>query len=171
MDIHPLTPSEFDSVRTQLSEMLIDCVESGASVGFLPPLAVAEADAYWRSVEAAITTADRILLVAREDARLLGTVQLDLATKANALHRAEVMKLMVHTSARGRGIGRALMQAVERHATGQRRSLLVLDTRTGDTAEQLYLSIGYSRAGEIPRYARSANGELHATVFMYRELL
>jgi ribosomal protein S18 acetylase RimI-like enzyme len=145
-------------------------VASGASVGFLPPLAEREAADYWRSVELAIATPDRILLVAQQAGTLLGSVQLDLATRANALHRAEVMKLMVHTRARRSGVGRALMRELEQHAAACARTLLVLDTRAGDVAENLYARLGYTRAGTIPRYARSANGELHATMFMYREL-
>jgi acetyltransferase len=170
VDIHRLTPADFDSARDDLIELLRDSVASGASVGFLPPLTALDADTYWRTVEAAIAMPHRILLVVRQDARVVGAVQLELPDKPNASHRAEVMKLMVHTRARGRGIGRALMRKLEDYALGQQRTLLVLDTREGDVSEQLYLKLGYSRAGVIPRYARSADGELHATVFMYREL-
>jgi ribosomal protein S18 acetylase RimI-like enzyme len=171
MQIYPLTPNDFEPAREQLVDLLIDCVASGASVGFLPPLSSAEADAYWRTVEDALASSgDRILLVASESGEVLGTVQLDLATKANALHRAEVMKLMVHTRARGRGVGRALMQRLEQLAAAHERSLLVLDTRAGDVAEQLYLRLGYQHAGTIPHYARGADGKLHATVFMFREI-
>jgi ribosomal protein S18 acetylase RimI-like enzyme len=171
MDIHPLTWGEFDSAREDLIDLLIDCVASGASVGFLPPLSPADADAYWRSVEAAIATPDRVLLVAWDGSRAVGAVQLDFPAKPNALHRAEVIKLMVHTTARGRGVGRALMLKAEQYARADKRTLLVLDTREGDVAEQIYLTLGYQRAGSIPLYARSAGGELHTTVFMYRELL
>jgi acetyltransferase len=168
--IHPLTPDDFDSARDQLIHLLIDCVASGASVGFLPPLSAIDADTYWRKVEAAIGMPHRILLVAGHEEQILGAVQLELPDKPNASHRAEVMKLMVDTRARGRGLGRALMHKLEDYARGHHRTLLVLDTREGDAAEQLYLKLGYVRAGAIPRYARSANGELHTTVFMYREL-
>jgi acetyltransferase len=170
VQIHAVTPNEFDSLRDQLIQLLIDSVASGASVGFLPPLSGVDADTYWRTVETAIAMPHRILLVALDDAQVLGSVQLELPDKPNASHRAEVMKLMVHTRARGHGIGRALISRIEDHARGRERMLLVLDTRDGDVAEQLYLRLGYVRAGAIPRYARSANGELHTTVFMYREL-
>jgi ribosomal protein S18 acetylase RimI-like enzyme len=170
VDIHRLTEHDFDSARDHLIELLIDTVASGASVGFLPPLSAIDADTYWRSVEAAIGMPHRILLVARDDTRVLGAVQLELPEKPNASHRAEVMKLMVHTRARGRGIGSALMRKVEEYARGHDRTLLVLDTREGDAAQKLYQKLGYLTAGVIPRYASSGDGKLHATVFMYREL-
>jgi ribosomal protein S18 acetylase RimI-like enzyme len=99
-------------------------------------------------------------------------VQLGLEDRANGKHRAEVMKLMVHRSARGKGTGRALMEHIGNVARQRGRSLLVLDTRTGsgDAAERLYYNLGYEKAGIIPRYARSASGDLHDTVFMYRQL-
>ena len=154
-----------------LVDLLIDAVDSGASVGFLPPLAPAEAADYWREVFVALETSNRILLVAEDDARqIAGAVQLDLATRANALHRAEVMKLFVHRVYRRRGIARDLMSELEIAAREHGRTLLVLATREGDPSEQLYLGLGYIRAGAIPRYARSAGGELHTTVFLYKEL-
>jgi ribosomal protein S18 acetylase RimI-like enzyme len=137
---------------------LRDTVEDGASVGFLPPLASAEARDYWRGALRALSAGTRVLLVALDDGEVLGAVQLDLATTPNGRHRAEVMKLMVHRRARGKGIGRALMLAAED------------DTRRGDAAERLYERLGYSRVGVIPRYARSAAGTLDDTVYFYREL-
>jgi acetyltransferase len=153
-----------------LAELLIDAVDSGASVGFLPPLSREDADAYWRTVAGALTAGHRILLAVFDAAGLAGSVQLDLPAMPNGAHRAEVVKLFVHRRARGRGLARALMAAVEAEARQAGRTLLVLDTRAGDAAERLYEAIGYVRAGTIPRYARSASGELHATVFLYRWL-
>jgi acetyltransferase len=151
--------------------LLQDAVKSGASVGFLPPLGAEEAAAYWRSVFAAMGRRARLLLVGRgDDGALIGSAQLDLALKPNALHRAEVQKVMVHTGARRRGIGRALMLAVEAEARRLGRTTLVLDTRHGDPSEGLYLGVGYQCAGVIPRYARSANGVLDASAFYYKLL-
>src|SRR5260370_39056085 len=110
------------------------------------------------------------LLVATENGRVIGCVQLELASMPNGGHRADVKQLFVQTSARGQGVGRALMTALEDVARTQGRSLLVLDPRQGDPSEQLYLRIGYTRAGVIPGYARSASGELHTTAFYYKEL-
>ncbi len=151
--------------------LLQDAVDSGASVGFLPPLGEAEGEAYWRAVVESVREGSCVLLGAREaDGALVGTAQLLLAMRANGSHRAEVAKVIVHTKARRRGIGRALMLALEGRARGLGRTTLVLDTRRGDPSEQLYTSVGYTLAGVIPRYARSANGALDPSAFYYRVL-
>jgi ribosomal protein S18 acetylase RimI-like enzyme len=150
-----------------LIALLRDVVDDGGSVGFLPPLSLDEAREYWEGVAVAVQGGGRLLWVAREDGALLGTVQLDLEKRANGSHRAELIKLMVHTSARRRGVGRALMRAAQDEARRRGRRTLVLDTRQGDPSEALYRSLGWSLAGAIPQYARSANGELHATALYY----
>ena len=169
-EIRALTADEAREMVEPLIELLRDAVDSGASVGFLPPLEEAEARDYWQGVFAAMTERRRRLLAASENGSIHGAVQLDLEPRPNGSHRAEVMKLFVHRRERRRGIGRALMQAVEDAARESGRSLLVLDTKRGDAAEQLYLSLGYTIAGVIPRYARDASGTLHDTVLFYREL-
>jgi ribosomal protein S18 acetylase RimI-like enzyme len=151
--------------------LLKDAVDSGASVGYLPPLAEAEGEAYWRGVVEDVRRGSCVLLGAREaDGALVGTAQLLLAMRPNGSHRAEVAKVIVHTKARRRGMGRALMLALEERARRLGRTTLVLDTRRGDPAEQLYASVGYTLAGVIPRYARSANGALDPSAFYYRLL-
>jgi len=151
--------------------VLTDSVDGGASVGFLPPLDPAEAARYWQGVETAIENGARLLWVAREaNGGITGTVQLDLETRPNGRHRAEVMKLMVLGLHRRRGIGRALMRAAEEEAGRLGRTTLVLDTRAGDPSEQLYRSMGWTQAGVIPRYARSAGGALDATAFYWKLL-
>lgn len=158
--------------RPGLVALLKDAVDSGASVGFLPPLAEAEGEAYWRGVVDEVRDGSCVLLGAREaDGTLVGTAQLLLATRPNGSHRAEVAKVIVHTKARRRGIGRALMLALEERARRLGRTTLVLDTRRGDPSEQLYTSVGYTLAGVIPRYARSANGALDPSAFYYRVLI
>lgn len=157
--------------RAALVTLLTDSVDSGASVGFLPPLPDSEAIAYWESVVAAIERGSRLLWIARDSNRaVVGTVQLDLESRPNGRHRAEIMKLMVHTSARRRGIGRALMEAAEAEARRRGRTTLVLDTRQGDPSERLYRSLGWTLAGVIPRYAQSADGALDPSAFYYRLL-
>jgi GNAT superfamily N-acetyltransferase len=151
-------------------EVLRDSVNGGASVGFLPPLGPEEARAYWREVSQSIRSRGRVLLAAWETGRLSGTVQLDLESRPNGWHRAEVMKLLVDSAERRRGIGRRLMQAAEQAARAHARSLLVLDTKQGDAAEHLYRAMGYVEAGVIPRYALDADRRPHATVFFYKEL-
>ncbi|MFD1178115.1 GNAT family N-acetyltransferase [Paenibacillus puldeungensis] len=150
----------------QLADLLIQVVEDGASIGFLPPLSKDEALQYWQEV----IGPGVILWVAVKNGGIVGTVQLHLALKQNGSHRAEVVKLMVHPEARKQGIARKLMLAVEEKAEREARSLLVLDTRGGDPSNLLYRSLGYIEAGRIPQFARSANGELHETVFYYKQL-
>ena len=153
-----------------LVALLQDSVDSGASVGYLPPLSDEDAMDYWHSVIGEVQAQARILWIARQADRLIGTVQLYLEGRPNGRHRAEVQKLLVHTQARRQGVGRALMAALEAAARAAGRSLLVLDTRQGDASELLYAKIGYIKAGTIPDYARSADGGLAASVFYYRRL-
>ncbi len=169
--IEALTSEQLPSCRPDLIALLRDVVGAGASVGFLPPLDEAEAAVYWDSVGDALEAGGRRLWIARgAHGGIVGTVQLDLAGHANGRHRAELIKLMVHRGARRRGIGRALMEAAETEAQRLGRSTLVLDTRQGDSSEQLYRAMGWQAAATIPRYARSADGALHTTVFYYKLL-
>jgi acetyltransferase len=170
VQIETLIADRVSQYETQLAELLVDAVDSGASVGFLPPLPLDEARKYWRSVRDSLRRGDRRCLIAFGPDGIVGSVQLGLATMPNARHRAEVMKLFVHRKARGQGVGRGLMRAVEVLATDEGRTLLILDTRPGDAAEKLYRSLGYALAGIIPRYARSARGILEDTVYLYKEL-
>jgi GNAT superfamily N-acetyltransferase len=169
-EIRAISPEQLDEDLASFVALLQDAVDSGASVGFVPPVDGSAVRTYWGGVKNAIAGGNRILLATAEEGRILGSVQLELAAMPNARHRAEVMKLMVHRAARRRGIGKALMLALEDQARRANRRLLVLDTRPGDPAEQLYLALGYARAGVIPRYALSASGTLDPTVYMYREL-
>lgn len=154
----------------ELVALLNDCVESGASVGFLAPLEAGEAERYWQGVAADLAGGDRTLLVAREGGHIAGAVQISYCSKKNGSHRAEVEKLMVHTAFRQRGIGQQLMKEVERQAQANQRTLLVLDTRTGDTASILYRKAGYQEAGQIPQFARSSAGTIDSTTFFYKLL-
>ena len=170
--ISSLAATEAQALLPQLTELLADAVNSNASVGFLPPLDAAEAQHYWQSVVAAVADGHRILLVAHDAAtgRLLGSGQLDLATRPNSLHRAEVSKLLVHTQARRQGIARQLLAVLEDHARRLGRTTLVLDTRHGDGAELLYQDAGYQLVGLIPEYFVNYDGQLHATAVYYKLL-
>jgi ribosomal protein S18 acetylase RimI-like enzyme len=159
--------ADLEQALIQLLQVVVD---DGASIGFLPPLANAEAQAYWHKAFADVAAGNRLLFVAWEDHQLVGSVQLSLETRRNGEHRAEVQKLMVHPRWRRRGIGRQLMLAAEEAARQCNRSLLVLDTRRYDPSELLYQSLGYVVAGIIPRYARGAGGQLDDTVIYYRLL-
>ncbi|WP_028610812.1 GNAT family N-acetyltransferase [Paenibacillus harenae] len=149
----------------ELSELLIQVVDDGASIGFIPPLNRSEAAGYWEKV----LSPEVILFAAYIDGQIVGSVQLQLCMKQNGDHRAEIAKLMTHPSYRRNGIARALMQTAEEKAKQEGRSLLVLDTREGDPSNHLYASMDYVKAGQIPDYAKSANGELHATVIYYKK--
>jgi ribosomal protein S18 acetylase RimI-like enzyme len=169
--IESLTAEAVRRERAALVALLRNVVDDGASVGFLPPLGAEEAGRYWDGVATAVGEGGRLLWLARAPGEgVVGTVQLDLEKRANGDHRAELMKLMVHTRARRRGLGRALMIAAEAEARRRGRTTLVLDTRRGDPSELLYRSLGWEFAGSIPRYARSAGGALDANAIYYRLL-
>lgn len=152
-----------------LVELLIDAVADGASVGFLAPLQEAVANAYWTNVSVSIGPG-LALWIAEHDGRIVGAVQLAPCTKENGLHRAEIQKLFVHTTHRGQHIATRLMHAAEQFATSTGRSLLLLDTEAGSQAEAVYRHMGWTRVGEIPRYAKSPDGSLHATAYYYKSL-
>jgi len=166
--IHVLDAKQIETALPDLIALLQDAVNPGASVGFLPPLDFGTAQKYWDDVRRSVEQGTRILLVAYDDAKLVGTVQLDLCQRGNGLHRAEVMKLLVHTSARRQGIGETLMRAIEVEARNANRTTLVLDTRAGDPAEKLYVKLGWHKVGEIPQYAQSADGALDPSAFYFK---
>lgn len=168
--IQPLDYERLKPYLPELAALLQDAVDSGASVGFLPPLADAEARAYWRGVSDGLRAGQRRLWAAWDGPALVGAVQLGLVAWPNGRHRAEVMKLLVRRNARRRGLGRALMQTVEAAARNLGRTTLVLDTLAGEPSEQLYLALGWQRTGEIPQFARGADGRLHPTVVYYKLL-
>lgn len=156
----------------ELGALLHACVHDGASIGFVLPFTTAESEAYWRGkVLPRVQDGCVILLVARLDDRIVGSVQLDYDTPPNQPHRAEVRKLLVHPDCRRQGIAKALMAAIEQRAAALGRSLLTLDTRTGDHAEPLYAMLGYRTAGVIPGYCRDPfEPKLDATTVMYKAL-
>lgn len=157
------------AVIEALAELLIDAVHSGASVGFLAPLAPATARTYWHTVLQSLD--DSLLLwVAERDGHIVGSVQLALCEKENGRHRGEVQKLFVHRSARGHGIATKLMTAAETEARRRQRTLLVLDTLLGSQAEAVYCHLGWTRAGEIPQYAAAPDGEIFPTVVYFKAL-
>lgn len=164
------TLADIETHLTDLSTLLTDCVDSGASIGFIAPLEEYEADDYWRSLQSSLTERSRYLLITRDQEQITGAIQLALCQKKNGLHRAEVEKLMVHTAFRRQGIARRLLSALETLATEHRRTLLVLDTRTGDSASLLYRSEGYQQVGTIPEYVTNAAGEMESTTYFYKSL-
>jgi GNAT superfamily N-acetyltransferase len=158
------------SAETRLADILVACVEAGASVSFLPPLSRERATAFWHRAATEVGTGKRVLLAAWRDGEMLGTGMLDLATPENQPHRAEVQKILVHPSARRSGIGKQILQALEQSATAANRTLLTLDTRAGDAGEALYRAGGWHEAGRIPNYALDAGGTPHDTLFFWKAL-
>ena len=156
----------------ELGALLHACVHAGASVNFVLPYSEADSAAFWRrKVLPAVGDGTRLLLVARRDERIAGAVQLDTDTPPNQPHRAEVSKLLVHPDFRRQGIARTLMAELERLASQRGRSLITLDTRTGDKAEPLYVSLGYKTAGVIPGYCLDPfEDRLDPTTIMYKAL-
>lgn len=152
-----------------LAELLIDCVEGGASVSFMLPLTLERALAFWALVADGVARGERALLVAEDAHGLCGTVQLLLDQPENQPHRADLAKMLVHRRARRRGWGEALMRQAERTARECGRTLLVLDT-SDDSAERLYTRLGWQRVGLVPGYALLPAGGLCATTFFYRAL-
>ncbi|MFD9737755.1 GNAT family N-acetyltransferase [Umezawaea sp. NPDC059074] len=159
-----------DLPANALADLLVDVVDGGASVGFLRGLTHPVAATWWWNLEPAVEDGTLLLWVAEVDGRVVGTVQLRLATLPNSRHRAELAKLLVHRSARGRGIGKELMRTAEEAAHDERVTLLLLDTETGSPAEGLYTSLGWTTLGVIPDYALSPDGVLSPTTFLYKAL-
>ncbi|MDB5894100.1 MAG: GCN5-related N-acetyltransferase [Rhodoferax sp.] len=167
--IRPL--AQIDPVAQQgLAELLVDCVEGGASVSFMHPLPLAHAQAFWREVAKGVDRGERALLVAEDADGIVGTVQLVLAQPDNQPHRADVAKMLVHRRARRQGLAAALMRAAEALAQRHGKSLLVLDTVTGGDAERLYTRLGWQRCGVIPGYALWPRGGFCDTTYFYRVL-
>ncbi|MBL8229597.1 MAG: GNAT family N-acetyltransferase [Bryobacterales bacterium] len=154
-----------------LAGVLHNVVHNGGTVSFILPFTETDARAYWDKVAQAVEHGTRRVLVARCEGRIAGTVQLELGTPPNQKHRAEIMKLLVHSDFRRRGIARALMEQVEQMAAAEGRTLLTLDTRTGSFAEPLYLSMGYVVAGRIPGFSREPDCDvLSPTTILYKQI-
>jgi len=154
-----------------LADVLIDCVEGGASVSFMLPIAREKAVEFWRKVADGVARGERVLLIAEDGgAQIVGTVQIITAQPENQPHRADVAKMLVHRKARRRGIAQRLMVAVEHAAREEGKSVLVLDTVTGGDAERLYERAGWQRVGVVPKYALMPDGEFCGTTFYCKQL-
>jgi len=159
-----------DMQVSELADLLIDCVEGGASVSFMHPLTRERAVAFWSRVAQDVAAGERALVVAADARGLCGTVQLVLAQPENQPHRADLAKMLVHRRARRQGLGAALMQAAETTARDCGKTLLVLDAVTGGDAARLYERLGWVRVGDIPGYALWPRGGLCSTTVYYRDL-
>jgi GNAT superfamily N-acetyltransferase len=164
--LDPFTPRDLD----ELSDVLIDCVEGGASVSFMLPLTRERARAFWSGVAESAARGERVVLAARDPSgAILGTAQVVWSQAENQPHRGDLAKMLVHRRARRLGAGAALLAAAERHALAAGRTVLVLDTGTPEAA-RLYLRAGWVRVGEIPAYALLPDGRLCTTTIFYKAL-
>jgi GNAT superfamily N-acetyltransferase len=165
--LHPVGDREIQD----LSDVLIDCVEGGASVSFMLPISRRTAMSFWQNVAACVARGERILLIAEDAAgRIVGTVQLIVAQAENQPHRADVAKMLVHRRARRQGVGAALLAAAEGTALAAGKTLLVLDTVSGSDGERLYARQGWQRCGQIPNYALWPDGRPCATTIFFKFL-
>jgi GNAT superfamily N-acetyltransferase len=165
-----LNEADAEAWLRELAEVLVDCVQGGASVSFMLPFEQADGLRFWQGLLPAMAAGRIRLLGASLDGRLVGTAQLRLDTPPNQPHRADVAKVLVHRRARGRGIATALMVEIEAMARRHGRTLLTLDTLRDTAAERLYLRLGYRIAGRIPGYAHLPEGGLRDTTILYRQL-
>jgi len=171
-DISIFSPDDIAGHLHELGALLETCVQDGASISFVLPFTAEDGEAFWREkVLPAVRGGGLVVLVARQAGVIAGSVQLDHDTPPNQPHRAEIRKLMVHPAFRRRGIARSLMAELERRAVRMGRSLITLDTRTGDAAEPLYASLDYKTAGVIPNFCRDTiEDRLDPTTIMYKAL-
>ncbi|WP_442966898.1 GNAT family N-acetyltransferase [Rhizobium sp. C4] len=169
-DIRVLDKAATLAALTDLIELFSETVRGGASMGYMLPFPADEAEAYWRGVAEAAERGDIVLMALEDAGRIVGSVQLGIAMPPNQPHRADIKKLMVHPDQRGRGLSRRLMEAAEREAAARGRSLLVLDTATGEPAEKIYEHLGWTAAGIIPGYALFPDGRPCDTTVYYKAL-
>jgi GNAT superfamily N-acetyltransferase len=170
IEIRRLGRAELRAQLDGLASVLADCVAGGASVSYLAPFSHEQARAAFEAAAAEVEKGNRLLLAAFAEGRLVGTVQVILALPPNQPHRAEIAKLLVHRSARKRGIAQLLMEHAEAEARAEGKTLLVLDTVTGDDAERLYARLGWTRVGVIPNYALYPDGRPCDTTVFWKAL-
>jgi len=165
-----VSPHDIPFLIPALTDLLADSVNQGASLGFIAPIEGHEAHRYWLSLLPTLEDKSRLLLAAYREHRIIGTVQLHLAGSPNSHHRAEVQKLFVATRLRGQGVGRSLLLGIHEEARRRGRTLMLLHTRVGNPAEQLYRGLGYREVGVVTGYTVGAKGERYDSLNMYLEL-
>jgi GNAT superfamily N-acetyltransferase len=170
VEIRRLAGEELGSQLDALADVLVDCVAGGASVSFMHPFSHEDARSVFETWAAEVDAGRRVLLGAFADGRLVGTVQVILALPPNQPHRGEIAKLLVHRSARGRGVGAQLMERADDEARAEGKSLLVLDAVTGGDAERLYERLGWSKVGVVPNFALFPDGRFCDTTYFFKAL-
>jgi GNAT superfamily N-acetyltransferase len=170
VEVRRLDASAARNALGELAEVLVDAVEGGDSVSFMAGLRPDEAREFFESLLPELERGTRVLLAAYAEGELVGTVQLVHAWPPNSQHRAEVAKLLVHRRARGRGVGRALMERLEEEARANGKTLLVLDTVSERAADRLYDRLGWTRLGTVRGYARDPDGSFCDATFFYKQV-
>ena len=165
-----LDAAQASNAVSALADVLLDCVEGGASVSFMLPLARQTAEDFWHAVAQGVAAGDRHLLAAYEGDELVGTVQVVPAAQENQPHRGDISKMLVKSAARGKGIGAALMLAAEDVARRAGLTLLMLDTTTGMSGDRLYTRLGWTMFGQVPGHALMPDGAMSDTSFFYKVL-
>ncbi|MGA7813645.1 N-acetyltransferase family protein [Caballeronia sp.] len=171
LTVRRIGPDEAAIYAEALADVLVDCVEGGASVSFMLPLSREKALAFWRGVAEGVARGERALLVAEDrDGQVLGTVQMIMLQPDNQPHRADIAKMLVSRKSRRQGIAQRLMAAAEEVAREEGKTVLVLDTVTGGDAERLYERAGWQRVGAVPKYALMPDGAFCETTFYYKHV-
>lgn len=170
MTVEPLDPDAYEAAIPELAALVVDAVAGGASINFLSDVTLASAGAWWRARLDEIRDGTTTLFIARDGDRIVGSTLLMRSTNANSPHRAEIGKVIVHRTARRRGLARALMSAAEDHARAEGRWLLVLDTVTGSDADAMYRALGWHETGIVPDYALLPDGRPWPATFFWKDL-
>ncbi len=170
IQLSALSPAEAEGAVAGLAALLADAVAGGASVNFMHGFSLADGERFWRGQLPAVSDGQRILIVAREGERVVGSVVVSFAHQPNQPHRADIGKMLVHSSVRRRGLGRRLLGAAEEAARASGRTLLVLDTETGSAGHALYAACGWTEVGTIPGYALSPDGRPSGATIFYKEI-
>jgi GNAT superfamily N-acetyltransferase len=168
--IRALDAAEAEARLEELAGILVDAVAHGASVNFMAAFTSAQAREWWHGQLGPLANKEKLLLVGEQNGRLVATVTLAFAPQPNAPHRAEIGKMLVHSSLRRQGLGRRLLEAAEAAARARGRTLLLLDTEADSAGEKLYRSCGWTAIGRVPGHSFRPNGQLAATTLFYKQL-
>jgi GNAT superfamily N-acetyltransferase len=168
--IRPLPSNEAAPRLDELAALLVNAVESGASVNFMRGFTLEEAAGFWRGQLPGLADGSRVIVTAEADGRIVGTTVVTFAHQPNQPHRAEIGKMLVHSRHRRQGLGARLLSAAEATASAAGRTLLVLDTESGSAGERLYLRSGWTKVGEIPNYSFDPDGRLRAASIFYKNM-
>jgi GNAT superfamily N-acetyltransferase len=170
LEIRRLASFEIVEQLDAFAEVLTDCVAGGASVGYMAPFSHEDARRAFEGFAAEVQQGRRLLLAGYLDGTLVGTVQVILALMPNQPHRGEIAKMLVHRSARRRGVAEQLMAAAEAEARAEGKTLLVLDAVTGDDASRLYARLGWNRVGDVPNFALYPDGRPCSTTYFWKAI-